>query len=955
MAQYQLKVMLNTSIPEKSGYIELTSDILNYDPPDGKGKKTLVKYPFFDPYADYPRQEIQDLEYHKRLEVFFNEEKFKSMVIEYSNKKNGSTATKHGGVKEGVQTRSNTKNKREEEKQEEEEEEEEEEKEGKEEKKEEEKEGKEEKKEEENADVEGKGKGKGNGNEEKKNSFPDRKITTKGQQLGKPGLIPHVKKTEETKVAVNSSNNADEIAKEKKIKAEKEDEEKEKKQQKKISNFEFTIQTILCTGFPVNNYFQSMEYYDPSIRTKSLTLKGSSWFPFLPGRFDRKFSYLKIGGGVYTVSGVVWVNDALNHPKYLPVLESYGKYNEEKNPDALTKKQAELKDRKELEMNLFILKLYKDNLNQNSTVWRSANVNNLNKKKQMDRLSVNDILSFDIQIAFQEDVLKQLNNAPEINDLFEDLSANYTDKTKTEKYKYSSVTETENNIFLMRGKLNKDDNEVKPPGTDYEDINMQAESNRVYFYWKTIHENVIKYDEINSDKKQKLSDVTKDSIEFLSKNKQKEGIFHKTKKTPNHKVLLTDISGNTAKYYKEIYETYKKKQTFKQIDESSLRPFLDDYNLGGKYKNEADKMYWLYKTLLENHKDIKEREKTLKAEETNIEKEKENKLREKLTAYKIIVPMMKLFIDDENKEDNLNQNVKDGLNKFLLKFPLSDISKLSNVTYRTELEAFVKKMSQLEIEEKTYNYVSSNADFTDDPHKKEIDGIIAEKFKHFNVFSSALKELATTRIVSNPFWKVETDKYVGIKKGKIVLSTDKNKEDIFKELNICKETNAKCKNNKLKSDLLNTELDELKFPADKNAKSVGFQAPTVYEAYIQTNVIKGKITKENYGKLKCAYLNYSLGAMYQKMKKKTRENYIIKNKVYFDLEKEIKKAEAELKPNGKVAKKKNVMTPRNIKGKKGGRRSRKHKVVKKHGTRKRKSFVKNTKTRKYRNDYSYSS
>ena len=929
MAQYQLKVMLNTSIPEKSGYIELTSDILNYDPPDGKGKKTLVKYPFFDPYADYPRQEIQDLEYHKRLEVFFNEEKFKSMVIEYSNKKNGSTTEMKGGGREGE------------------------------------------------GEVAGRMGTRANPNEspieevlpetkKKKTkktvvnpSFQPSSVSiTVGKSLPVKTTTTTTTKEEEKKEDDDDDKEGDDDdvveddeTKEQKRKAAEEEEEKKKKQQKKINNFEFTIQTILCTGFPVNNYFQSMEYYDPSIRTKSLTLKGSSWFPFLPGRFDRRFSYLKIGGGMYTVSGVVWVNDALNHPKYLPVLESYGKYNDEKNEEVIKKKQAELKDRKELEMNLFILNLYRDNLNQNSTVWRSANVNNLNRKKQTDRLSVNDILSFDIQIAFQEDVLRQLHNAPEIDDLFERLDVSFNDTKLKKKYKFSSLGEDISyNIFLMRGTLATPAVNKIPSGyaaTDTDAIKSQPDKNKAYFYWKMLHENVIQYEEPDINKK-KTSETDDDAIEYLTRTKTDKGIF---RTDADHDVLGTPIFLAPAKYYKEIYDTYKKKQTFRNdiIKPESLKIFIDDYNLSQIYKVEKDKkndIYWLYKTLLENYQDIKKR--------ASVVPEKKKK-----TAYEEIVSLMHLFIDDENKEnkekDNLNQNVKDGLNKFLLKFSLADISKLSNVTYRSELEAFAKKMATYEIEKKTYNYVSSNADFTDDPHKKEIEGIIAEKFKHFNVFSSSLKELATTRIVSNPFWKVETDKYVGIKKGKIVLSTDKNKEDIFKELNICKETNAKCKNNKLKSDLLNTELDELKFPADKNAKSVGFQAPTVYEAYIQTNVIKGKITKENYGKLKCAYLNYSLGAMYQKMKKKTRENYIIKNKVYFDLEKEIKKAEAELKPNGKVAKKKNVMTPRNIKGKKGGRRSRKHKVVKKHGTRKRKSFVKNTKTRKYRNDYSYSS
>ena len=901
MAQYQLKVMLNTSIPEKSGYIELTSDILDYSPPGGKGKKALVKYPFFDPYADYPRQEIQDLEYNKRLEVFFNEEKFKSMVIEYSNKKNGTTTEMKGGVGTRSQTAA-AKAAAETDDEEEEEEE-----------------------------VTGPGTG-------TPSPFVPTKMTVLGTNATVTTGTKENKKDDDKKVDDENVEDDDET-KEQKRKAAEEEEEQKKKQQKKISNFEFTIQTILCTGFPVNNYFQSMEYYDPSIRTKSLTLKGSSWFPFLPGRFDRKFSYLKIGGGMYTVSGVVWVNDALNHPKYLPVLESYGKYNNEKNEEVIKKKQTELEDRKELEMNMFILNLYRDNLNQNSTVWRSANVNNLNRKKQTDRLSVNDILSFDIQIAFQEDVLRQLHHAPEIDDLFEKLIVK---DSNGKDYHYSSVRDIGDNIFLMRGKLEK--KTIPVDAADYNAMKNQNTENKAYFYWKMLHENVIKYDEIDSTSREKLSDSKTESIEYLSKKKTKEGIFDTKSK---HGVLKTPVNINSATYYKTIYDTYKKKQTFKNISipETNLNAFLADYNLAAKYKQATDKTYWIYKTLLENHHEIKERQKTLEADKANTKKNID-----KIEAYKIIVPLMDLFVDDKDtktnvlKKENLNQNVKDGLNKFLLKFPLSDISKLSNVTYRNELESFVKKMATYEIEKKTYNYVSSNADFTDDPHKTQIEGIIADKFKNFNVFSSALKELATTRIVSNPFWKVETDKYVGIKKGKIVLSDDKNKEDIFKELTICKEINSKCKNNKQKADMLNTELDELRFPVDKTAKSAGFQTPNVYEAYIQTNVIKGKITKENYGKLKCAYLNYSLGAMYQRMKKKTRENYIIKSKVYFDLEKEIKKAEAGLDKKAPIPKTK---TKTNTVVKKGGRRSRKRIVVRKNHTRKRKSFVKNMKTRKY--------
>jgi hypothetical protein len=121
--------------------------------------------------------------------------------------------------------------------------------------------------------------------------------------------------------------------------------------------------------------------------------------------------------------------------------------------------------------------------------------------------------------------------------------------------------------------------------------------------------------------------------------------------------------------------------------------------------------------------------------------------------------------------------------------------------------------------------------------------------------------------------------------------------------------NSKCKKKKTPKAMkyLTIGLDELKFGSSSNekdtgsAKSSGFQTDNVYEAYIQTNVIKGKITETNYSKLKCSYLNFSLGAMYKRMKKKTKENFIVKSKVYFDLEDQIAKA------NEKVSKESNLL------------------------------------------------
>ena len=96
-------------------------------------------------------------------------------------------------------------------------------------------------------------------------------------------------------------------------------------------NFEFTIQTILCTGFPVANYYQTMEFYDKTISNKKITLKGSkgAWDFILPSKFSRCFSYIKLKNKLYTSTGVIWLNDALNHPVYKEVIKSYKKYKKE--------------------------------------------------------------------------------------------------------------------------------------------------------------------------------------------------------------------------------------------------------------------------------------------------------------------------------------------------------------------------------------------------------------------------------------------------------------------------------------------------------------------------------------------------------------------------------------------------------------------------------------------------
>lgn len=113
-------------------------------------------------------------------------------------------------------------------------------------------------------------------------------------------------------------------------------------------NFEFTIKIILSTGFPVNNYYQSIDFYGTSAFRSKSTLKGSNfdWIPFLPQKYSKIFSYLKTNGKTYTVSQVTWVNDVFNHPRYKRIIESY-EQNSKTESDVSTENVQKLKETNE--------------------------------------------------------------------------------------------------------------------------------------------------------------------------------------------------------------------------------------------------------------------------------------------------------------------------------------------------------------------------------------------------------------------------------------------------------------------------------------------------------------------------------------------------------------------------------------------------------------------------------
>jgi hypothetical protein len=382
----------------------------------------------------------------------------------------------------------------------------------------------------------------------------------------------------------------------------------------------------------------------------------------------------------------------------------------------------------------------------------------------------------------------------------------------------------------------------------------------------------------------------RDDLKRLMEGSAGRGFFNSSVNGPKGK-YHRKTKESTIELYTNLYNRYSQKQEFELTEdmEREIEKFLDNFE-GLKQAfikektDESRAIYWLYSKLLENEDTIN---KTVPEPEMT-------------SKYPTIKHMMGIFLGSDSK----NKEVKYKLETFLQKYTDDQFKDLRDTTYASELRKFVNKIRKHDIELRAYDYVSTNADFSEDINKDEIQKVIREKFKNFQVYSNALQKLASTRIISNPYWKIEGDKFIGTEKGKIRAkkksgeNDDDEHDNLFEVLSICRDINSKCKKKKTPNAIkyLNIGLDELKFKSTGDekdtgsAKSSGFQTDNVYEAYIQTNVIKGKITEKNYSKLKCSYLNFSLGAMYKRMKKKTKENFIIKNKIYFDLEDQITKA-----------------------------------------------------------------
>jgi hypothetical protein len=94
-------------------------------------------------------------------------------------------------------------------------------------------------------------------------------------------------------------------------------------------NFILMLELLFPTAlYVVNNINTSLSQIislEKQNVTDFLSFKGTniSWFPVLPKKYDKKFSYLKINNKIYTIAKTVWINDVMNHPIYSKILNSY--------------------------------------------------------------------------------------------------------------------------------------------------------------------------------------------------------------------------------------------------------------------------------------------------------------------------------------------------------------------------------------------------------------------------------------------------------------------------------------------------------------------------------------------------------------------------------------------------------------------------------------------------------
>jgi hypothetical protein len=254
-------------------------------------------------------------------------------------------------------------------------------------------------------------------------------------------------------------------------------------------NFEFILQTLLCTGFTGSNYFRTMEFYDPNIRSKMNIIAPSNGGGIMSYLFQnghgKCFSYIKKASSIYTITGVRWINDVLNHPIYKEIIDAYKKhYNEQKTNDK-HKEQEELQTQLEMYLDLMYLNIY-----HHPDIWtESINRDNVQMYGNSSESTREEQLILRNEL---QDIVKMINGPPSVP-LF--ITTGVTDKLKsitndTTGYQplfrlYSQAPESEKNFVLQewlvsnKSSLEKNDNDPSDVNTIFKSVFENRESTQI--------------------------------------------------------------------------------------------------------------------------------------------------------------------------------------------------------------------------------------------------------------------------------------------------------------------------------------------------------------------------------------------------------------------------------------------------------------------------------------------
>ena len=206
------------------------------------------------------------------------------------------------------------------------------------------------------------------------------------------------------------------------------------------------------------------------------------------------------------------------------------------------------------------------------------------------------------------------------------------------------------------------------------------------------------------------------------------------------------------------------------------------------------------------------------------------------------------------------------------------------------------------------NYKQSGQDYKGDIDAKEIESYLKSEFKEYLSKSQSITALYNKYYITNQYWKQEIESHINESSGKFNLEEDdenNNGQQCQFEMDMkrCYDSNSLCKTKGIyqeSSKYLKIGLDRLKSSTSNVA---------ILEAILYVDVMKGKVTNQNYKSINCTYSNNKLGYHIDELNESTTENNI-DDLFYIDVTKDIEKWEIKNKTSKSKGKSKNAKKTR---------------------------------------------